>query len=373
MSPQYKPTATNTVAFSLNRYAAVVAVLALSIMSYLPAAEAAVELDPADRPSSLSGSYLAGRSADISNDIDAALAYLTYTLEADRGNPVLGDRVLSLQIAAGEIEPALDLAERLTITDPDNPTARIALAASAIKNGRYALAKQELENVRKSPLTTLTSGLLRAWADQGLGRTDEALTSITALTGPTWYEVFKDFHRALIADAAGRNNEADAAITGTYENENVPPVGIVDAYARIKARNGDREEALRALNELSGGEQQLVGLASALAQRPEILLLDEPTAFLDLAHQLQIYQILRELHRKRNSTLILVTHDLNLAESFCSRVVFLKEGRIEAEITKDSDSSDPLITPELVQEVFGVESQIISDGTNSRVILSYGD
>lgn len=129
----------------------------------------------------------------------------------------------------------------------------------------------------------------------------------------------------------------------------------------------------RYFNELSGGEQQLVGLASALAQRPEILLLDEPTAFLDLAHQLQIYQILRELHRKRNSTLILVTHDLNLAESFCSRVVFLKEGRIEADIIKDSDSSDPLITPELVQEVFGVESQIISDGTNSRVILSYGD
>ncbi len=253
MSPQYTSTAPNTVAFSLNRYATAVVALALSVMSCLPAAEAAVELDPADRPSSLSGSYLAGRSADMSNDIDAALAYLTYTLEADRGNPVLGDRVLSLQIAAGEIERALDLAERLTITDPDNPTARIVLAASAIKNGRYALAKQELENVRKSPLTTLTSGLLRAWADQGLGRTDEALTSITALTGPTWYAVFKDFHRALIADAAGRNNEADAAITATYENENVPPVGIVDAYARIKARNGDREEALRALNKLSGG------------------------------------------------------------------------------------------------------------------------
>ena len=129
----------------------------------------------------------------------------------------------------------------------------------------------------------------------------------------------------------------------------------------------------RYFNELSGGEQQLVGLASALAQRPEILLLDEPTAFLDLAHQLKIFQILRELHRKRGSTLILVTHDLNLAESFCSRVVFLKEGRIEADISKDSDSSDPLITPDLIQGVFGVESQVISDGTHSRVILSYGD
>ncbi len=129
----------------------------------------------------------------------------------------------------------------------------------------------------------------------------------------------------------------------------------------------------RYFNELSSGEQQLVGLASALAQRPEVLLLDEPTAFLDLAHQLQIYQILRELHRQRGSTLILVTHDLNLAESFCSRVVFLKEGRIEADITKKAESSDPLITPELIQKVFGVESHIITDGTNSRVVLSYGD
>ena len=129
----------------------------------------------------------------------------------------------------------------------------------------------------------------------------------------------------------------------------------------------------RYFNELSGGEQQLVGLASTLAQRPEVLLLDEPTAFLDLAHQLQIYQILRELHRQRGSTLILVTHDLNLAESFCSRVVFLKEGRIEADITKRADSSDPMITPGLIQKVFGVESQIITDGTHSRVILSYGN
>ena len=93
----------------------------------------------------------------------------------------------------------------------------------------------------------------------------------------------------------------------------------------------------------------------------------------ELAHQLQIYQILRELHRQRGSTLILVTHDLNLAESFCSRVVFLKEGRIEADVTKRADSSDPMITPGLIQKVFGVESQIITDGTHSRVILSYGN
>jgi iron complex transport system ATP-binding protein len=129
----------------------------------------------------------------------------------------------------------------------------------------------------------------------------------------------------------------------------------------------------RYFNELSGGEQQLIGLASALAQQPQVLLLDEPTAFLDLAHQLQIYRILRELHRSENSTLILVTHDLNLAESFCSRIVFLKGGRIRADLAKQENSNNPLIDPELIREVFGVEARVISDGLHNRVILSFGD
>lgn len=241
-----------TMASSFLRYGAAGAVLALSTIGHAPAAQAVVELAPADRPSSLSGSYLAGRSADMSNDIDAALAYLTYTLEADRGNPVLGDRVLTLQLAAGEIAPALELAERIIITDNRNTTARIALAASAIKDGRFDLAKQELENLRESPLTALTAGLLSAWAEQGLGHTDEALTAVSSLTGPAWYDIFKQYHRALIADAAGRIEEADAAISAAYDTDDAPPVGIVDAYARIKARNGESDTALRALEELNG-------------------------------------------------------------------------------------------------------------------------
>jgi tetratricopeptide (TPR) repeat protein len=238
-------------AFAHFRHATYAAGLAFLIVGHVPAAQATTELDSADQPSSLSGSYLAGRNADISNDIDAALAYLTYALETDRGNPVLGDRVLTLQLAAGEIEPALELAEKLTITDNKNPTARIALAASAFKSDRYALAKRELESLRETPLTTLTAGLLRAWADQGLGHTDEALRTVNTLTGPTWFSIFKDYHSALLNDAAGREAEADAAITATYDTDRTP-IGVVDAYARIKARNGESEAALNALKELGG-------------------------------------------------------------------------------------------------------------------------
>jgi len=247
------------------RYAAFAAGMALSTLGYAPAAQAIIELAPEERPASLSGSYLAGRSADISNDIDSALAYLSYALETDRSNPALGDRVLTLQLAAGEIEPALELAERLTITDDQNPAARIALAASAIKDARYELAKGELETLRESPLTTLTAALLRAWADQGLGKTDDALTTIADLTGPTWFDVFKDYHRALIADAAGRESEADAAISATYDTDRTP-IGIVAAYARIKARNGDTDTALKAIEELDGNAASYPFLTELVAE-----------------------------------------------------------------------------------------------------------
>lgn len=237
---------------SLFRCVATFWIVVFTIIGAAPSAHAIVDLAPADRPSSLSGSYLAGRSANMADDIDAALAYLAFTLEVDRGNQVLGDLVMTLQLAAGEIEPALELAERIAIADDRNPAPRIALAASALKAGRYALAKRELDGLRESPLTNLAAGLLKAWADQGLGQTDQALATVDALTGPAWYRIFKEYHRALIADAAGRLDEAEAAISVTYEGDNSPPVGIVEAYARIKARNGKRAEALRAINDLAG-------------------------------------------------------------------------------------------------------------------------
>lgn len=123
----------------------------------------------------------------------------------------------------------------------------------------------------------------------------------------------------------------------------------------------------RYFTELSGGEQQLVGLASALAQQPRVLLLDEPTAFLDLRHQLQIYRILQDLQRERALSLVLVTHDLNLAEKFCDRLLFLKEGRLVEDLRK-SGRGFPL-TEDLIENVFGVNAHRETDG---RFILSYG-
>ena len=112
------------------------------------------------------------------------------------------------------------------------------------------------------------------------------------------------------------------------------------------------EFAPREFGRLSGGERQRVILASALAQQPEVLLLDEPTTFLDLKHQLGAYGLLRGLARSGMSV-IAVTHDLNLAAHYADRVIVIAHGRIAA-----NGPPEQVLTAEMVAEVFEVEVNI---------------
>ncbi len=84
----------------------------------------------------------------------------------------------------------------------------------------------------------------------------------------------------------------------------------------------------RAISEISGGERQLVLIARALAQEPKLLLLDEPTAHLDIAHQVKILDLIKRLNKEFGLTVIMVLHDLNLASEYCQRLVLINEGRI---------------------------------------------
>ena len=84
----------------------------------------------------------------------------------------------------------------------------------------------------------------------------------------------------------------------------------------------------RLITNVSGGERQRAVIARALAQEPKVLLLDEPTAFLDLHHQLEIARIIRRLNRERGLTVVLVSHDLNLASQYCDRLLLLREGEV---------------------------------------------
>ena len=111
----------------------------------------------------------------------------------------------------------------------------------------------------------------------------------------------------------------------------------------------------RYFNEISGGEKQRVMIASALAQNPEMMLLDEPTAALDLKYQVQILKILKDLNKEHKMTLILAMHDLNLASKFCNRLILLDKGQI----VRDG-SPEQVLEKDILEQVYGVELDLDS-------------
>jgi iron complex transport system ATP-binding protein len=111
----------------------------------------------------------------------------------------------------------------------------------------------------------------------------------------------------------------------------------------------------RLFHTLSGGEKQRVVIASALAQAPELLLLDEPTASLDVGHQLEVQQLLTRLNSRGNPnvTIVLSTHDLNFAASLCRRLVLIRDGRVLA-----SGPTEQVLTPATVRALYDVEADV---------------
>ena len=106
--------------------------------------------------------------------------------------------------------------------------------------------------------------------------------------------------------------------------------------------------AERSMNEMSGGERQRVLVARALAQEAKTVLLDEPTSALDLAHQLMVYNLIHTMHRSAGKTVVVVTHDLNLASQFASRLILLQNGRVAGEGTPNE-----VIRREVLEPVYG--------------------
>ncbi|MCI1692852.1 ABC transporter ATP-binding protein [Aneurinibacillus aneurinilyticus] len=119
---------------------------------------------------------------------------------------------------------------------------------------------------------------------------------------------------------------------------------------------GMNDFAERAVDNLSGGQRQRAWIAMALAQGTSILLLDEPTTFLDMAHQLEVLKLLKKLNEEESRTIIMVVHDLNHASRFADHVVAIKKGKVIEE-----GAPDEVMTHEVLSKVFGIEADIISD------------
>ena len=130
------------------------------------------------------------------------------------------------------------------------------------------------------------------------------------------------------------------------------------------AETGIGPMAGRRVSELSGGERQRVWVAMALAQQPQVLLLDEPTTFLDLKHQLEVLDLLRYLNREHGLTVVMVLHDLNQAARYAGRVVVLREGEVYAD-----GSPAEVLTATTLRDVFGVEARVLPGPDGVELII----
>jgi ABC-type cobalamin/Fe3+-siderophores transport system ATPase subunit len=137
-----------------------------------------------------------------------------------------------------------------------------------------------------------------------------------------------------------------------------------DAARRALADVGLAGLEARAVHDLSSGERQRAILARALTQEPRILLLDEPTAFLDLKHGIAVYEILARLQRERDLTVVVVSHDLHLAARHAARLVLLHRGRIAAD-----GSPAEVLTPAILGPVYETDVEVLRDPASGAPIV----
>ena len=137
----------------------------------------------------------------------------------------------------------------------------------------------------------------------------------------------------------------------------------VDKVLEILELLGIMEFAMRDFNEISGGQQQKVLIARALAQEADILLLDEPTSNLDIRHQLEVMEIMTNIVHKKGISAVMAIHDLNLASRYTSRILMMNGGRIFA-----AGDPESVLTEENIRRAYGVEALVKSDGERPYII-----
>lgn len=190
------------------------------------------------------------------------------------------------------------------------------------------------------------------------------------------------------ADIRSRPSKDVARMLGLLPQSPVAPEGIAvadlvgrgrhphqRALARWSARDyavvadalaatGTSDLADRAVDELSGGQRQRVWIALALAQETDILLLDEPTTFLDVAYQVEILDLLRDLNHDRGTTIVMVLHDVNMAARYADHIIALSSGRIVA-----AGAPADVITPQMIRDVFDLDCAVIEDPVSGTPLV----
>lgn len=188
------------------------------------------------------GNYLSARlAASDHNMADAARLYQA-SLQSAPDNPDLLSHAFLYTAAAGEFDQAAEYARRVLASEPDNRAARLALAVQELKHGDFAATRTEVAQSAKGPFTTLTLLLIDAWAAEGAGDSKAALADLKEVTAQGGTDVLSNFHKALVLDLAGQNDDADVAYRAAMGTGAVSP-RIAEAYGRFLERSGRDKDA----------------------------------------------------------------------------------------------------------------------------------
>lgn len=161
-----------------------------------------------------------------------------------------------------------------------------------------------------------------------------------------------------VADLVGRGRHPHQRLFGSWTATDD------DAVAEALAATGVADLADRPVDELSGGQRQRVWIAMVLAQQTEVLLLDEPTTFLDVSNQVEVLDLLTDLNRARGTTIVMVLHDINLAARYGDHIFAVREGRLFAH-----GSPTEIISRDMIRAVFDLDADVISDPVSGTPLV----
>jgi iron complex transport system ATP-binding protein len=161
-----------------------------------------------------------------------------------------------------------------------------------------------------------------------------------------------------VADLVGRGRNPHQGIFSRWTHDDDL------AVARALDATDTASLADRPVDELSGGQRQRVWIAMALAQETDLLLLDEPTTFLDVSHQVEVLDLLTDLNRTRGTTVVMVLHDLNLAARYADHLIALEGGVVRA-----AGHPEVVLTEETIRVVFGMDSRVIPDPVSGKPLM----
>ncbi len=206
-----------------------------------------------NRGYSLSGTYLAARIATIDKNMAAAVDYYRQAMKFDPENNFLKQNAFLTLLANGNFEESTKLGKEIKSLKNSPPIVSIVLGVDAIRTKAWASAIKHLSNTNNGDLERLLSGLLIAWSQQASGKTAEALATVDALEGPSWFKIFSDYHGGLIATLGGNQNEGLARLQKAVDNRAGGTTAIqtymrsVEALARLQAKSGDLENARKTI------------------------------------------------------------------------------------------------------------------------------